>query len=79
MKRLILSRKGFDSSAGGGPSPILNDGRIFSLPIPQKEKSPHRYLDLKFDEFNGEDFIKKLNVQFRLRPFAILIQDLIKK
>ena len=60
MKRLILSRKGFDSSAGGGPSPILNDGRIFSLPIPQKEKSPFRYSDLKFDEFNGEDFIKKI-------------------
>ena len=32
--RLILSRKGFDSSAGGGPSPILPDGRLVSLPIP---------------------------------------------
>ncbi len=32
--RLILSRKGFDSSAGGMPSPILPDGRLASLPIP---------------------------------------------
>jgi len=32
--KLILSRKGFDSSSGGGPSPILPDGRMISLPIP---------------------------------------------
>ncbi|MEO0643922.1 MAG: hypothetical protein AAFY47_10990 [Pseudomonadota bacterium] len=31
--RVIFSRKGFDSSAGGGPSPIV-DGRPLSLPIP---------------------------------------------
>ena len=70
MKRLILSRKGFDSSAGGGPSPILNDGRIFSLPIPQKEKSPFRYSDLKFDEFNGEDFIKKIKCSVSSETFC---------
>ena len=34
MKKLILSRKGFDSKAGGGGSPILPDGRIVSFPIP---------------------------------------------
>ncbi len=32
--KIILSRKGFDSSAGGVPSPILPDGRLVSLPIP---------------------------------------------
>ncbi|WP_275289118.1 hypothetical protein [Halomonas elongata] len=32
--KLILSRKGFDSSAGGVPSPILPDGRLVVLPIP---------------------------------------------
>jgi len=46
--RLILSRKGFDSSAGGVPSPILPDGRIVSLPIPDKE-SPISYADVTFD------------------------------
>ncbi len=30
---MVLSRKGFDTSAGGGPSPIV-DGRPVSLPIP---------------------------------------------
>ncbi len=31
---LVLSRKGFDSAAGGVASPILPDGRLVSLPIP---------------------------------------------
>jgi len=34
--KLILSRKGFDSSWGGSPSPILPDGSMMSLPIPQR-------------------------------------------
>lgn len=32
--KVILSRKGFDSSTGGHPSPILPDGTLLSLPIP---------------------------------------------
>lgn len=32
--KIILSRKGFDSSSGKIPSPILPDGKLFSLPIP---------------------------------------------
>lgn len=40
--RLILSRKGFDSANGGIPSPILPDGRLCPLPIPDN-RSPFRY------------------------------------
>ena len=43
--KIILSRKGFDSSAGGVPSPILPDGTMLSLPIPEKT-SPIRYEDI---------------------------------
>jgi len=32
--KLILSRKGFDSSSGGVANPILPDGRMIALPIP---------------------------------------------
>jgi len=32
--KIILSRKGFDSSVGGCASPILPDGTMLSLPIP---------------------------------------------
>ncbi|HBH28491.1 MAG: hypothetical protein N839_0010690 [Desulfofustis sp. PB-SRB1] len=34
--KLVLSRKGFDSSTGGVPSPIFPDGSMVSLPIPDK-------------------------------------------
>ncbi len=32
--KIILSRKGFDSSVGGHPNPILPNGTMISLPIP---------------------------------------------
>ena len=34
--RIVLSRKGFDSAAGGAPSPVLKDKTMLSLPIPEK-------------------------------------------
>ncbi len=43
--RIIFSRKGFDSAAGGGPSPIV-DGRPLSLPIPAGIASRTTYGDL---------------------------------
>lgn len=33
--KLVLSRKGFDTTAGGGASPVMVDGRMVSLPIPE--------------------------------------------
>lgn len=47
--RIIFSRKGFDSSAGGCPSPIL-DGRPVSLPIPTSRRSNTTYGDLGLGE-----------------------------
>ena len=46
--RIILSRKGFDSAAGGCPSALL-DGRPVSFPIPTRQPSPTRYGDLTKD------------------------------
>jgi len=43
--KLIFSRKGFDSSAGGVPSPLV-DGRPISLPIPSRMPTPIRFRDL---------------------------------
>lgn len=54
--RIILSRKGFDSSAGGIPSPILPDGRPYSLPIPDVQ-SPIRYGDIDYDGINLGDLL----------------------
>ncbi len=46
--KIILSRKGFDSSYGGYPSPILPDGRMISLPIPSRDNI--KYSDLEFEQ-----------------------------
>ncbi|MFZ1743371.1 MAG: hypothetical protein WAT93_10975 [Pontixanthobacter sp.] len=43
--RIIFSRKGFDSAAGGGASPIV-DGKAVSLPIPSGGFSNTTYGDL---------------------------------
>ena len=37
MKNLVISRKGIDPTSGGRASPILANGDIFLLPIPQKK------------------------------------------
>lgn len=37
--KIILSRKGVDSSAGGFASPIFPDGSLLSIPIPDKRSS----------------------------------------
>lgn len=46
--RIVLSRKGFDSGAGGVPSPIMPDGSMCSLPIPIEEDEPPRLADIVF-------------------------------
>ena len=44
-RKLILSRKGFDSGSGGCPSPIFPDGTVFSLPIPSGDEEA--FVDLQ--------------------------------
>ena len=45
--KIVLSRKGFDSSSGGVPSPIFPDGKILSLPIPDRSSG------IAYDEIAG--------------------------
>ena len=61
--RVILSRKGFDTTWGGGASPILPDGRMLSLPIPERiGRSEARYSVLR-DESGATylDLIRSLH------------------
>ncbi len=51
--RIIFSRKGFDSAAGGGASPIVN-GAPISLPIPAGAASRTTYGDLGLGEHAAE-------------------------
>jgi hypothetical protein len=56
--KIILSRKGFDSSNGGMPSPILPDGRMLSLPIPSsKGRRPE---ECRFGKQTYRDLIDQL-------------------
>ena len=55
--RIVFSRKGFDSAAGGGPSPIVG-GRPLSLPIPAGAASRTSYDALGLgegDKIDGVD------------------------
>jgi hypothetical protein len=44
-RRIVLSRKGFDSKYGGCASPILSDGTLTSMPI-RDDGMPIRYQDI---------------------------------
>ena len=46
--KIIFSRKGFDSAAGGFPSPVYGDESLVSLPIPEANPQPGdlRYADV---------------------------------
>ncbi|OZB12300.1 MAG: hypothetical protein B7X58_11865, partial [Marinobacter sp. 34-60-7] len=46
--KLILSRKGFDSSAGGCPNPVFPNGSALALPIPDAQ-SPIRFSQIQHD------------------------------
>ncbi len=62
---IILSRKGFDSASGGGPSPILPDGTLLSLPIPETVGS---HVTIEYDKIlapNGMTYgeiMRQLNI-----------------
>jgi hypothetical protein len=61
--KLILSRKGFDSASGGGPSPILPDGRMVSLPIPESAPAGVPYDELSLDAGRSyADVMRELHI-----------------
>jgi len=64
--RIIFSRKGLDSSNKGCPSPILENDRIFSLPIPDIS-SRIKYEDLSFESINFGKMISNLT-RDRIKP-----------
>ena len=59
----MLSRKGFDASAGGVASPIFYNGSLFYLPIPQKSPSPHKYKDLSINGISGISALNETNTK----------------
>lgn len=67
--KIILSRKGFDSAAGGYPSPyFVDNGRLISFPIPEDESNSidtgRTYADLRYDRNSSYlDIMKQLGLK----------------
>ncbi len=57
--KVILSRKGFDSEFGGYPSPILPNGQMISLPIPDQNEEL-RYSDVMAGDSTCYDLMRDL-------------------
>lgn len=64
--RIILSRKGFDSTSGGVPSPIFNDETMISLPIPRKSNLMYRQIRSIRSEFQHLGNIVEPLTEYRL-------------
>lgn len=66
--KIIFSRKGFDSGFGNLPSPILPDGKMLSIPIPEvakdvdyiKNRKISKYSDLIYENESYLKVIKDL-------------------
>lgn len=68
MMKIILSRKGFDSSTGGMPSPIMPDGTLLSLPIPDKDDEGNKFGSLHFNGQSYADIILSLKQNAKITP-----------
>jgi len=66
--KIILSRKGFDSSNGGFASPIMPNRRLLSLPIPLTPRQMG----------NGEAGIPYADLRFDGQPISEIINQLCK-
>jgi len=61
--KVVLSRKGFDSERGGYPSPIMPDGSLISLPIPQNSDN------IKYSELDYSENFSYFDIMKQLRPW----------
>lgn len=60
--KVILSRKGFDSSNGGMANPIMPDGTMISMPIPSDDNDT--FNDLYYNEETYMKIIRDLKPKF---------------
>ncbi len=64
--KIILSRKGFDSTFGCQPSPIMPNGNLLSLPIPYSNDC-NKYSDLSYEGHTYFDIIRQLNPYTKIK------------
>jgi hypothetical protein len=59
--KIILSRKGFDSTNGGCPSPIMPDGTLLSMPIPSEERNDVLYSEIAWNDKTYLEILQQLS------------------
>lgn len=64
--KIILSRKGFDSENGNQPNPILPDGTLLSLPIPDKDGN-NTFSSLNWNGMSYYDIIHSLRPRTKIK------------
>lgn len=74
--KIILSRKGFDSSYGGYPSMIFENGIMQTLPIPNAKDSI-KYADIfcPAENINLYEVMKRVNPKIRCKTWIELSQE----
>ena len=73
--KIILSRKGFDSSFGGVPSLIRDDGRMISAPIPEMDGKGQFYdTGTRYDDLR--DFTLPAGCKYKPGVFCHLDPDI---
>jgi hypothetical protein len=76
--KVILSRKGFDSSYGGSASPILPKGQMFSLPIPHSVGRV-TYSDIRrTTDYTVTELITQLSLKVKADDICHLDPDLVR-
>jgi len=71
---VILSRKGFDSCDGGCASPIMPDGTLLSLPIPERSKL--KFTDIGYDGMTYDEIWEQLDPRSHWKTTCHLDPDI---
>lgn len=78
--KIIFSRKGFDSSYGGGASPIMPNDDLVSLPIPAADNEEGvMYSDVHYQDRNYLELMQDLQVKLPDNGLCHLDPDLIRE
>ena len=81
MAKVIFSRKGFDSSYGGGASPIMPNGDLISIPIPTKVGNGEKgipYSEISYGDKSYLELMKELELKIPEGATCHFDPDLIK-
>lgn len=73
--KIILSRKGFDSANGRQPNPIMPDGTLLSLPIPDDKKGNNPFGSLVWNGHTYFDIICSLKPKTDLKADSMCHLD----